>query len=605
MIKRYMKIKGQMIKSRTSQTAGLVCVFRGQAWQRLLKVLVISFCILLISFMGLAACAFKSEHDFPQVPDWPAETGQAELPGNETSDGGADEQPARPLLPGLPEVKDEVQLTAALPFGEDALEMIRLYFLASHSDSFSAPDAITADHQETYEYLRLFDAPLSIRLESVSLEQGISSEQTARWAAANNMPDIFYGFPSFSTLSQTAFLDMSPYLADTSWINPDQLHAPLLKAGRRHQMQIALPFLATAPVLYAQQDFCRAQRISLPDQDWTWQDFARLLDILQQHLVYLDQDMSVSTYLTMTHDQDAATTLLSAGRRVVLANPLSMAEWLPAQFDSSLQWMGFDPQDDFAAGQTAPAAASISAYRQRNPASSAAADILETLTAAGLSSLHVSQDIKESAGFTQAFIQNNQALLWFDDSSRLPYWMQLRQFQVTPLLLPVQSESPVPVADMSEGIESERPVYADDDWLPYLHTLMSLIEKPRLPVQLRMLSVSAQSAHPEIASRLAATIALDSHSLMLQSRYQLYEGYMPVVRDEAVWDVLVGRQVYGYRLRSLEPLLSSAVPIGALGVDRQSLVRQIQSDWSQALFEITDSLPLRRELDIEDDETAE
>ena len=51
---------------------------------------------------------------------------------------------------------------------------------------------------------------------------------------------------------------------------------------------------------------------------------------------------------------------------------------------------------------------------------------------------------------------------------------------------------------------------------------------------------NSKSDHPKLAAELASFIALDADSLLVQSRYQSYSGFVPLVNDQMVWNTLTG-----------------------------------------------------------------
>ena len=67
----------------------------------------------------------------------------------------------------------------------------------------------------------------------------------------------------------------------------------------------------------------------------------------------------------------------------------------------------------------------------------------------------------------------------------------------------------------------------------------------RMPFAIRILAVSRTTQWPEESARLAAFLALDTDSLLLQSRFDTYEGLVPLVREPFVWQTMLDRQVNG------------------------------------------------------------
>ena len=105
----------------------------------------------------------------------------------------------------------------------------------------------------------------------------------------------------------------------------------------------------------------------------------------------------------------------------------------------------------------------------------------------------------------------------------------------------------------------------------------------RLPVEIRSLVVSKTTREPALAAAFAVFLALDVDSLLLQSRFQLYEGLFPLVQEQAVWEAMVARQPFGYILLTIKDRMPYAYCSG----------RQMIASWDATMNQVFQQLGAR------------
>ena len=78
------------------------------------------------------------------------------------------------------------------------------------------------------------------------------------------------------------------------------------------------------------------------------------------------------------------------------------------------------------------------------------------------------------------------------------------------------------------------------------------------------LVVSSTCTHPKEAADFACFIAFDEDALLLTSRLQPRQGYLPSVSSPSVWKSYVSGQKYGDYLEQYQPLMTKAIMIPAV-----------------------------------------
>lgn len=78
------------------------------------------------------------------------------------------------------------------------------------------------------------------------------------------------------------------------------------------------------------------------------------------------------------------------------------------------------------------------------------------------------------------------------------------------------------------------------------------------------LMVSSTCQHPKEATDFACFISFDEDALLLTSRLQPRQGYLPSVSSPSVWKSYVSGQKYGDYLEQYQPLMSNAIMIPAV-----------------------------------------
>lgn len=509
------------------------------------RIVFIAVLFLFLSASLLTACQNSDIENFPLIP---ANTEQEDEP-----DPNATEQTQEQTASiEWPEVDVAAELVVAVPFGQDALEMLRLYFLAEQSGLLNKDDDSHFGQQILLSNLQEFDGPLQLTLKTVSLDEGARAEDLAVWTASSSLPDILYGLHDQEILQKEHLLDLTPYLAEYPDLNPSHIYGSMLDAGRADTGIYGIPYLASIPLIYADYTFMLDQRVNAPDPGWSWQDFIDLSSTLQDKLIALEQDLSPDRIAKQSPE---SLSQILPQSRVVMADPLPMMAWLPALADEHLSWMAW----------------SDGRFQMNHPAAKSSWAFISAYVDAGYTPYHLNEADKMTAGFDRPPAVNGRALLWIDSSAKLSSWHQQERFDVISFLVPAGHPS-----DLQNALDSKT---ADET----LKQLADHFKGRRLPTDVRLLAVSRNSQYPDTAAALAAMIALDEDSLLIQSRYQLYEGYFPVVQSEVVWSAMVDRQIYGHFLDELRGRLNSVLINGGMLTGRQKLTETAAAVWLKLL----------------------
>lgn len=201
--------------------------------------------------------------------------------------------------------------------------------------------------------------------------------------------------------------------------------------------------------------------------------------------------------------------------KFVVDNPAELLNWLPASFDANAGYAMWDGQS----------------FRFDLPAFSNAVDWLQEYADAGYSMLNLTAEERLAVLGTLDPIIGSKVLMWSGETSDLDD-LQINGLQVGSNLMP---------------------------------TGLTLSVKP--------LVISKTCAQPQLAADFAAFIALDADSLLLQSRYQVFNGLIPLVNDALVWLTIVGGQ---NKATMLLPLLDQ---MSSIDCSDQQLI----AGWRQAI----------------------
>lgn len=113
---------------------------------------------------------------------------------------------------------------------------------------------------------------------TVEYESGIPVDEYSEWLAGKLLtgeePDVFFVLPDdFSLLAETGALAPLDWMMD----GPDGLDRSIyydacLQAGLYEGQQMALPYESAAMVMFVNRTLLDTYGISMPENDWTWQD---------------------------------------------------------------------------------------------------------------------------------------------------------------------------------------------------------------------------------------------------------------------------------------------------------------------------------------------
>lgn len=467
--------------------------------------------LLLITGLLLTACQPSDDLIFPELIL--------------ESDHSDDPFPTGQKISFLDQLADQPRhLTVALPLGSDALELLRLYFIASYSGRLAISDDRLTTFSLTLEQLQIYDAPLELSLETVSFDTGATDDQLRRWTASASLPDLLYlDLPHLTSINDR-LMDLTDLMAGSHRLASDQIYAGLLSQAFGETGRFGLPYLISTPLLFADPTFFTSSESSPQNQDLNWSDFYQLSQGIADELIRTDRYLSDELFDQMQSWPQQARQQRFDRARFVLAQEQQLIPWLPSQFDASLGWMA--EQD----GQwTIEHAAMADAWQW-----------LAGYAMAGLGEHHLDLRQLAQAGLDRSEDRDERAVLWFDDSAQLTRWTRRGEPGAVAMLAP-------------SGFDARDQRSEDDTPSPRPDQTSA-----PLPVQPRYLAVSQTSEEQVLAGQLALLLAADPAALILQSRIQLYEGFFPIVQHEIVWDMTVGRQLDGHFLSRLQPRLQKA-----------------------------------------------
>ncbi|MDD4461489.1 MAG: hypothetical protein PHP94_04155 [Eubacteriales bacterium] len=415
-------------------------------------------------------------------------------------------------------------LSVALPIGSDALELLRLYFLANRSGRLTIAEERLSAISLTLDDLRVYDAPLALTLEPVSFDLGATDDQLRRWIASASLPDLLYLDSANLTVIKEHLMDMTNLMSDADMLVSDRVYASLLAQSAAETGNHGLPYLVSTPLLFANPLLFTDSGIDLPRDDMNWPDFFQLSRAIADELVRTDQHLTAELFEQMQSWPQQARQQRFDQSKFVLANEEQLLPWLPSQFDAALGWM----------------AGSGDQWKIDHPAMLETWQWLTDYSLSGLGVHHLDDQQLAQAGLERAETRSGRTVLWFDDSAHLTRWTRQSESRAIAMLAPAGFHIPDSGDDEAGG--TQRP---DQTTAP-------------LPVSPRYLAVSRHCEEPVLAGQLALLLATDPAALILQSRIQLYEGYFPVVQSEAVWNMMVRRQLDGSMLALLQPRLEQA-----------------------------------------------
>lgn len=469
-----------------------------------------AFCVCLAVLLFSAACAPIGQSSYPEI------SRDEEIPGNtQTEPVGNDWQ------------LEPTRLVLAVPFGPEAAEMLRLLFLARLSGDLPLDRENLSGNVWQQEDLLVFDQPLELVLESVSWAEGADREQMDIWRSAGELPDIIYSRNASTEISKKSIIDLTDHLAENSLLSPDNIYASMLEGAYVNNGIYGIPFLASTPLLLSDREWLTQAGVSLPAAAWSWLDFAELALAAQAGLD--ESGLGVSqTVLDSLQEEPQQLSEILTRCRLTLANPQELFRWLPLQTAGTAGGYGWQN----------------GSFDLTGDAWQATYAWLEQFISSGLTPYHLSGEQRQEAMLQNRIQIARRSVFWIADSTELAWWHQQDGISVSEKYLPI-GELFWPLADneAENGISTE--------------TAAKAAAGARFPVNMRYLAVAAGSDRQQLATGFAAFIALDPDSLLIQSRYQLYEGMFPASRNDEVWQAMVSRQPYSSMLMSLRPELDN------------------------------------------------
>lgn len=456
---------------------------------------------------GLAGCRFSRQTSFPTLG--PVQTGQTNgTNGTETrpSDSGTITEPIRLLL--------------AVPFGETTAEALRLLFLARESGLIAVDREQHIGHQISLDDLRQFDAPLSFDIMQVPAARGISADQVRVWQASGSLPDIMYCAATAMLPGLGKALTLDNLLYDHALLSPANVYTMAVDVMRRGHALYGIPFLASVPLVCHDASLLEHLQIRTPPQTWSWAQWAQWMADVQQVLSEHNlgaAPVDLTDLADLEDDPEAVQKRL--GEAIFINRDLT--DFLPFIAPSLSTQAGWGMWNGYSFELDSPAFHTAAAWLRQ-----------QVQSGYGVNHLDNSQRQIVSGGTDREY--SGRVISRVVDSSELSFWQQKEGMRVSLSFLPSGSIS--------------------DNGLPD-----AAVDVPkRLPVQIRSLVVSRSSAEPELAARLAAFIALDPDSLLLQSRFSVYDGLFPLVRDAFVWQAMVSGQTFGSQLQAVRTQLAHA-----------------------------------------------
>jgi ABC-type glycerol-3-phosphate transport system substrate-binding protein len=426
------------------------------------------------------------------------------------------------------------RLKVALPCGRDTLEAVRLLYLAKKSGLLNQEPGQYIGQQIDLEDLLQFDDKMAIDLVTVSATTGATAEEVSIWRAAGTMPDIVYCLSAASTIGLAKTLDLNNLLYDNQLLSAGHVYSPALENCRAGQVLYGIPYLASTPVIYINQALLTQLGLVIPAKNWTWPDWLAFAAQAQQAIDAAGLGATPAILAGLKDNPEKLNAQL-AKSVFVMDNPADLLAWLPASFNKNAGWAMWNG-GGLQFGQTAFLDAT---------------HWLQGFSGAGNSMLHLDAAQRLTALGALDAVQSGRVLLWPGDSADLGVW---RQTGLTVNVCLMPSGMPPKGGENSTNAAN-------------------LPATGNIPIKVRSLIVSQSCINPALASDFAAFFALDADALLMQSRYQVFEGLLPLVRDAVVWNAIVGPQAQRSQLLSLMDKLPDAYYSG----------QQLQAGWDKAI----------------------
>ena len=120
-----------------------------------------------------------------------------------------------------------------------------------------------------------------VQVEYVS---GIPTHSYSEWLAEKILkgtePDLYFVLPEdFNLLAASgALADLDGLMSSDPAFDREAYYEPCLQAGRFGGKQYALPQESVPTIMFVNKTLLESRGISLPDNQWTWEDFYRICD---------------------------------------------------------------------------------------------------------------------------------------------------------------------------------------------------------------------------------------------------------------------------------------------------------------------------------------
>jgi ABC-type glycerol-3-phosphate transport system substrate-binding protein len=456
---------------------------------------------------GLAGCRFSRQSSFPTLGSRQTQqTNGTNGTETEPSDRGT--------------ITEPVRLRLAVPFGEATAEALRLLFLARESGLMAVDREQYIGHQVSLDDLRQFDAPLSFEIVQVSAARGITTEQVRAWQASGSLPDLMYCAATAAVPGLSKVLTLDNLLYDHELLSPAFVYTMAVDVMRRGQALYGIPYLASIPLVCHNVAMLDQLQVRTPPQNWSWAQWTQWMADVQRALsdrMLGAAPIDLAELADLPEDPEAVQTRL--GEAVFIYNDLT--DFLPFVAPSLSNLAGWGMWNGYA-------------FELDSPAFHTAAAWLRQQVQSGYAMNHLDSSQRQIVQSGTDSLFSDRVISRIVDSTELSYWYQKEGMRVSLSFLPSG-----PISDKSSAGA------AGDDQV-------------RHPVHIRSLVVSRTAEEPDLTARLAAFIALDPDALLLQSRFEVYEGLFPLVRDAFVWQAMVTNQLYGSQLPSVRAHLAHA-----------------------------------------------
>lgn len=490
----------------------------------LLKISGILLATILLAYL-LVSCNFDDEPYFPSLvtrPHHTLEPGQTTRPGSEDPD-----QPA--------------VLSAALPIRAETAEAVRLLFLAKTSNLLELQTGQYIGLQVMIDDLRQFDNGLELELITVPLDEGATADLVRLWQSAGNLPDIIYTRSAISSLGQDLIMPLDSLLHDNPLLTAGHVNGTSLSGLRAGKSVMGIPWMASFPVICINRALAEELKLTVLPDRWTWASFREFVESAQAAIRDAGRSAAPAEIALLSDNPEALGELLTRAL-FVMDNPAPLLTYLPAAFDSNAGWAAWDGQS----------------FRLDETAFAESLSWLEQTFADSCASLNLNPDQRQIAFSGQNPVETGRVLMWLSDS--------------------------VSVLNSTAAAANELIIRRMPGFLPS-ESAGSVAGNDALHLTPRALFISGTSNNPELAAAFAAFIALDADSILMQSRYQAFQGLVPLINDRMAWNVMAAGQGSWRYLFDFQSELPSAVIGGQQMIGRwDAAIESLFSDYGPDLI---------------------